>query len=226
MMSGLTARAFVRLTIAVAVSGCAQGPTAPAVPSYSAAQQTPARPDAHLYGNDWLYASQPNDNEVVVYRRNSNNLTLSYVETLTSGLSAPMGMVATRDGTWYVANSGSSNVLVYSTTRHGPQGPIATLSDAGEVPVNVAATPNHRLIAVSNGSTSGSGAGSVSVYLNGSSTPSRTLSYGHDPIHGAGITIDANRNCYWSFDDPLTLTASIVKFPGCKGSGSLFKSGI
>ena len=184
------------------------------------------RPDTHFYGNDWLYASQPANNDVVVYRRKRHNLTLTYYETLTSGFSAPMGMVATPDGDWYVANSGSSNVLVYSTTRHGPQGPVATLRDDGNVPVNVAANPNHRLVAVSNGSTTGGAAGSVSVYLNQRKSPARTLRYGSDPIRGAGIALDSNGNCYWSFNDPRTLTGSIVEFAGCNGTGTLLTSGI
>ena len=98
-----------------------------------------------------MYSSQPASNEVVVYKRKKKSYTLTPYETLTSGFSKPMGMVTTPDGHWYVANSGASNVLVYRTTRSGPQGPKATLRDDGEVPVNVDATPNQRLVAVSNG---------------------------------------------------------------------------
>lgn len=222
MTSSLLARSLVYCAL-VAVGGCGQGPAAPPI---AVSGEAPARPLAHFYGNDWMYASQPASNQVLVYRRNRHDLTLTYYETMTSGFSAPLGMVATPDGDWYVANSGSSNVLVYSTTRHGPQGPIATLRDDGNVPVNVAATPNHRLVAVSNGSTTGSGAGSVSVYVNGRHTPARTLTYGSHPIRGAGIALDASGNCYWSFNDPRTLSGSIVKFAGCKGSGTSFVSGI
>jgi hypothetical protein len=173
-----------------------------------------------------MYASQPSSNAVVVYKRKKKGDTLKYYETLNSGFSKPMGMVTTPDGRWYIANSGDSNVLVYRTTRKGPQGPIATLGDQGEVPVNVDATPNRRLVAVSNGSTTGGGAGSVSVYLNRQAQPSRVLSYGSDQVQGEGVAIDSNGNCFWSFNDPKTLTGSIVEFAGCTGSGSLFESGI
>lgn len=184
--------------------------------------QTLAQPDTqHFYG---MYSSQPSSNEVVVYKR--DGFTLTRYETLTSGFSAPKGMATTPDGWWYVANSGDSNVLVYRTTRTGPSGPKATLRDAGEVPVNVAVTSSRQLVAVSNASTTRSGAGSVSVYLSRQHKPARTLTYGSDPIQGAGIAIDANGNCYWSFNDPRTLTGSIVEFAGCNGNGSLFKSGI
>ena len=221
-VSSFVARRLVSLAIAVAVSGCAHGPQGPPVAPAASYFVTPA---AHSYGNDWMYSSQPANNEVVVYKRKRNG-TLSSYETLTSGFSIPMGMVTTPDGRWYIANSGASNILVYRTTHKGPKGPEATLRDDGEVPVNVDATPNQRVVAVSNGSTTGRGAGSLAVYLNHGQKPSRILTYGSDPIRGEGIAIDSNGNCYWSFNDPKRLTGSIVEFAGCDGSGTLFKSGI
>ncbi len=219
VMSSLVARRLMHLTIAVTVSGCTQGsPVTPTTSSF-------ALPATHFYGNDWLYSSQPSGNDVVVYRRKRNG-TLKPFETLTSGFATPMGMVSIHDGRWYIANSGASNVLVYRTTRKGPKGPVATLGDYGEVPVNVDATPNQRLVAVSNGSTTGGHAGSVSVYINRQSEPSRVLTYGSDPLQGEGIAINSNGNCYWSFNDPKRLTGSIVEFAGCDGSGTLVKSGI
>jgi DNA-binding beta-propeller fold protein YncE len=207
------------LAIAVAASGCAQGPPVSPTAAYFA---TPA---AHLYGNDLMYSSEPSGNEVVVYKRKKNGSLAPY-ETLNSGFSTPLGMVATPDGRWYVANSGASNVLVYRTTPKGTKGPEATLRDDGEVPVNVDATANRQLVAVSNGSTTRGGAGSVSVYLNRQNKPSHILTYESDPIQGEGIAIDSTGNCYWSFNDPKKLSGSIVEFAGCNGSGTLFKSGI
>jgi hypothetical protein len=172
-----------------------------------------------------MYSSQPSGNEVVVYKRKRHDKLKPY-ETLTSGFSAPMGMVTTPDGRWYIANSGASNVLVYRTTRNGPKGPVATLRDDGQVPVNVGATPDRQLVAVSNGSTTAGRAGSVSIYLNQQDEASRTLTYGSDPIQGEGIAIDASGNCYWSFNDPRRLSGSIVEFAGCNGDGVLVKSGI
>lgn len=215
----------MHLTFALAASGCAQGPLPAGTPAYAGATQTLALPAAHFYGNDAMYSSQPTANEVVVYRRKSGGLTLTRRKTLTMGLSSPMGMVTTR-GWLYVANSGASDVLAYRTTLEGLEAPKATLRDDGQVPVNVSVSPDRQLVAVSNGSTTAGAAGSVSVYLNGSDTPSRILTYGSDPIQGAGIAIDSRGNCYWSFNDARKLTGSIVKFAGCSGSGTLYKSGI
>jgi len=222
-MSGLVARRLAQLAIALAAGGCAQNPPTPA--PFLGTSQIFARPATHFYGNDFMYSSQPASNDVVVYQRKKKSYTLTPYETL-SGFSKPMGMVTTPDGRWYVTNSGASDVLVYRTTHLGPHGPKATLRDDGEVPVNVDVTPNRRLVAVSNGATTGGGAGSVSVYLNRQDQPSRKLTYGSDPLQGEGIAIDSQGNCFWSFNDPNKLTGEIVEFAGCNGTGTLFKSGI
>jgi hypothetical protein len=193
---------------------------------YFGTSQALSQPATHFYGNDFMYSSQPSSNEVVVYKRKKKGYALTRYETLTAGFSRPKGMVTTPDGRWYVANSGASDVLVYRTTRDGPIGPNATLRDDGEVPVNVDATPNQRVVAVSNGSTTADGAGSVSVYLNGQKHASRNLTYGSDPLQGEGVAIDLAGNCYWSFNDPDTLTGSIVEFARCNGSGRPVVSGI
>lgn len=225
---GLRARALgavLACSSALVASGCAQGSGSPTPPLAGSPQRT-FEPAVHAYGNDSMLAGQPGNNEVVFYRRKSDGVTLKFEKTLTSGISAPMGMVTTPDRHLYVANSGDSNVLVYRVSRKGPGGPIARLRDDGEVPVNVAATANRRLVAVSNASTTSGGAGSVSVYLNRRDVPARTLTYGSDPVQGEGIAIDSNGNCYWSFNDPKALTGSIVEFVGCNGAGKPFASGI
>jgi hypothetical protein len=224
-MSGLAARRFTQLAVALAASGCAQSLPSMTHSGFGTARVL-AQPATHFYGYDYMYASQPASNDVVVYKRKKTSYTLQPYETLSSGFSKPMGMVATPDGHWYVANSGASNVLAYRTTRAGPKGPQATLEDAGEVPVNVDATATRQIVAVSNGTTTTGGAGSVSIYLDRQNEPSRVLSYGNDPIQGEGIAIDSRGNCYWSFNDPDKLTGEIVEFAGCNGTGTLFQSGI
>lgn len=225
-MVSFKARPFVcSLVCAAAFTGCANGSSG--VPTQqSIVAPMVAGPAAHLYGNDLMYSSRPSGNQIAVYKRKHKGLTLKPYQNLTSGVAAPMGMAATPGGRLYVANSGDSNVLVYRTTRKGAVGPVATLADDGEVPVNVGVTPNQRIVAVSNGSSTGSGAGSVSVYVNRKDRPSRTLTFGNDALQGEGIAIDSNGNCYWSFNDPSTLTGAIVEFTSCKGIGSPIVSGL
>jgi hypothetical protein len=224
-MSSFAARRLLQITILFVASGCSQN-FAAGPQLYAGTSPAWTDPATHFYGNDLMYASQPGSNQVTVYTRKKNGYTLTPYETLTSGFSKPMGMVTTPDGHWYVANSGASDVLLYRTTRTGPKGPKETLSDGGQVPVNVATTVNRRLVAVSNGATTSGAAGSVSVYLKRQTEPSRILTYGHDLLQGEGVAIDANGNCFWSFNDPDKLTGEIVKFAGCSGSGRLFASGI
>lgn len=226
-MFSFIARQFLCwLAFGVVASACSGGSAGAPAPASIATAPTRALPAAHLYGNDFMYSSQPSGNQVDVYKRKRSSTTLTQYETLTSGLSAPMGMIATPAGMLYVANSGDSNVLVYRTARRGPQGPIATLDDSGEFPANVAVTPRGRVVAVSNAGTTGGGAGSVSVYLNHQSGSSRNLTFGSDPIQGEGIAIDSNGNCYWSFNDPATHTGSIVEYSRCKGTATPLVSGL
>ncbi|MBV8531394.1 MAG: hypothetical protein JO104_08760 [Candidatus Eremiobacteraeota bacterium] len=184
------------------------------------------RPDAQFYGNDYVYSAQLYGNDATAYRR--KGLSLTRVETLYGGITAPQGTVTTPSGWWYLANGGAANVLIYRSTRKGPTGPVGTLDDSGELPVNVSVTPDRELVAVSNATSAGSGTGSVSVYLNRGSHPSAVLTYGSDLLQGEGVAIDSQGNCFWSFDDvsnPSAL-ASIVEFNQCSGTGTLVKSGI
>ena len=167
----------------------------------------------------FIYTAQLYGNDAKVYRQKKT--TITFLETLTQGLSAPQGTVATIDGWWYVANAGNSNVLIYRTTHKGPQGPVDSLDDHGQFPGNVDVSPNRRLVAISNISTAGGGPGSVSVYLNRRAVYSRVLTYGNHRLQGIGIAVDVHGDCYWSFNDPSTGTGSIVEFVRCDGSGSI-----
>ena len=199
----------------------------PGLSSISPTVMSHVQPDAQHYGNDWMYSTTPGTGDASVYHKKGSNL--KYDKSFSLNLSSPQGSVVTRDGWWYLANSGNENVLIYRSTVKGPKGPIGTpLDDAGQVPINVAVTPSRKLVAVSNASSTGSGSGSVSVYLNRATVPSRTLTYGTDVLAGEGIAIDPQGNCFWSFNDLSTPSSlgSIVKFTGCSGSGSLVASGL
>jgi hypothetical protein len=194
----------------------------------SALLTTAMRPDAQHYGDDlWIYSAQFYGDDLSVYKRSDAHgiITLTPYATL-YGVVMPNGTVTTPNGWWYVTNGGASDVLVYKTTKDGPK-PYGseTLTDYGENPVNVDLTPSRQLVAVSNGGTT-SKTGSVSVYLNGATSPSSILTYGSDVLQGEGVAVDHQGNCYWSFNDLTTGGGSIVEFAGCSGSGTLLLSGL
>src|SRR5580704_10293910 len=206
------------------LSGCANG-SAPSAPQVSAAQlvtnagsPTPAMPNT-----SWMYTAQLYGNDAEIYLRKGPKLT---PHGKIKGLSSPSGMFTTPNGYWYIANGGGANAVIYKSTNKGPAGPVGHLDDSGWFPNNVAATSSRRLVALSNQSTTSGGAGSVSIYLNRQTEPSRILTYGNGPIQGEGIAISHRGDCYWSFNGPESGTGSIVEFSGCSGSGSVILSGI
>lgn len=219
-------RALCAFAAAASLAGCTTGLSTPPLGG-EAPPGVLARigPDAQHYGDDWLYTTQPGGNDATVYRRKGSYL--NYYETLSVGLSAPHGIVATQSGWLYIANAGDSDVLVYRSTKKGPVVEPA-LNDSGEVPINVAVTPNRKLVAVSNTTNTSSGTGSVSVYLNRADQPSRILTYGSDLLAGEGVAIDGRGDCYWSFDDldKPSSPGEIVEFSECSGAGTLVASGL
>ncbi len=222
-----TRRTVSILTAVALLAGCSGGPATP--PQRLANPSSvfgPLSPDAQFYGYDDVYSAQTLANTATVYKR--KGLTLTPVQTLSVGIAAPQGTVATPTGWWYLANAGAADVLVYRSTRKGPIGPVRTLDDGGEVPVDVAVTADRNLVAVSNATSGTSGTGSVSVYLDRGSTPSRVLTYGSGAVQGQGIAIDPQGNCFWSFNDASKPGAlgSIVEFQQCSGTGTLVASGI
>lgn len=228
MVARIPSHSVCALLAAALLGGCA-GASTPSQPllTLPAALADSARgglkPPASRYGG-WVYSAQLYGEDLKIYQR--NGLTLTYVETLTQGVADPNGTVATPDGRWYVANGGHSNVLVYQTTKSGPQGPTQVLDDYGQMPVNVDVTPSRNLVAVSNATLATEGTGSVSVYLNRNAEPSRQLTYGKRAVEGSGVAIDRHGNCFWGFNDSNSHSGSIVEFNGCDGKGKLVVSSI
>jgi hypothetical protein len=229
---GLIRRALTGVPALTFLAGCSTNAVTPAMRFISAALLAPARPAAQHYGNDWVYSTSPNDDDATAYHRKGTKL--KYDETLSLSIATTAeGTFATPSGYWYVTNpeidyGTNSSVLVYQSTTAGPKGPVATLDDSGETPINVAVMPNRDLVAVSNVLGGLSRNGNVSVYVNGATQPSRTLSYGSSAIAGDGIAIDQAGNCYWSFDEAGTTKelGSIVEFSKCSGSGTPIISGL
>ena len=142
-----------------------------------------------------------------------NAKTYALVNTLTSGVSNPQGTSVNWNPskrTWYIANTGLSNVLVY-----GPGGgtQLGTISDNGQYPVDVTAEFKGSNVYISNIYTTSFTAGSLSV-CNASGCNQLT-----DPnaFQGIGVAVDGSGNCYWSYNDNSGI-GQIDEFAGCKGS--------
>jgi hypothetical protein len=209
------------------LGGCGGGSAVPqSVDTTPGLSDSPVIPNAQHYGHDsFIVSSQLYGNDATVYKR--NGFTLTWKATISYDISMPQGTVTTPNGWWYLTNAGHSNILVYRIKKNSiPQYPSNVLDDYGEMPVDVAATSDRKLVAVSNSKSNSSGAGSVSVYLNRQSEPTRILTYGTDQLQGEGVAIDHQGNCYWSFNDPNTNGGSIVEFTGCNGSGNVVISGL
>ena len=180
-------------------------------------------PNANFYGAD-VYSAQPFSNDLSVYRR--KGLSLEYLETLTVGIAAPQGTVNPKR---LVVPYQRRKVQRADLSAHenGPKGPVATLGDIGEIPVNVDVTPARKLVAVSN-ERGLQRQGKRQRLPQRPVEPSRNLTYGNDLLLGQGVAIDPQGNCFWSFDDLSKPSApgSIVEFSGCSGTRTLVKSGI
>ncbi len=191
--------------------------------SVNLSQLVRSSPDEFNFGK-WMYTAQYYGEDLSIYKRVGLSITI-YKTLHDSDIASPLGTVATPNGWWYVANGGHSNVLVYRSRSDGPiRAP--KLDDYGQVPANVAVNPNRRLVAVSNVAAVSGGTGSVSVYLDRQSEPSRTLTFGSDTLQGTGVAVDRQGNCYWGFNDLKTGTGSVVEFAGCNGTGTVVAEGI
>ena len=213
------------LLSAALLCACGGGPTAstPQLSSVDVQSALKVQPDVAPNIGRWIYTAHLYDNDLEIFEQNGSALTL--FGEFTSGVVGPQGTKVTPNGWWYAANAGASNVLIYKSKKSGPVGPFPPLQDYGQIPVNVDVLPNRRLVAVSNQG-AGSVPGSVSIYLNRQTNPSRTLTYGSAAVTGMGVAISHQGDCYWSFNGSSNGSGTIVKFAGCNGSGTQVISGI
>jgi hypothetical protein len=179
-----------------------------------------------------VYTGQYYGNDVSIYQK--NDVSLTYAESLSSGFVNPQGVgttlaspseKTTTKGTWYIANTGAGDIPVYASTRTGPMGPIETLLDSGQYPVDVDASAAVSLVAVSNNASASYGPGTVSLYAHGSTIATGTLRVS-DYAYGMGVAIDNVGNCFWSYFDASLNQGAIAEFPSCTGSATTVVSGL
>jgi hypothetical protein len=122
--------------------------------------------DADAKSTAGILISDAGTNDVYAY-----TTTGKLVATVT-GFNEPQGMFATKAGNFYVANTQSSDVLLYSANFNQ----VATLNDPAGLPVDVGYDETTGTVGVTNIESASGGAGSVSFYAKGSTTPCKTVS--------------------------------------------------
>jgi sugar lactone lactonase YvrE len=135
------------------------------------------------------------------------------VNTIGDGIESPIGIATDVAGNVYVANEFADDVTEYAP---GGSGLIATLDNAGNVPIDVVASDG--VVAVAN-------LNSVTVFVGGATEPTRTLVI-PNVLQASGVAFDSKGNCYVAFVKDTTGTA-IDEYDGCNGAANQFdvKSG-
>jgi DNA-binding beta-propeller fold protein YncE len=180
-----------------AVSGCG---TQPLGPVSSDGLVRPAGVSRDAKTGVYVYTCQSASSSVdcLVYAKNK------VLRTLTKSLQKPLGVAAGKDGRFYVADKTAMKIFVYSA---GGTKQIATLNDAGNVPLDVAVDADK--VAVANQTT-------LTFFAKGATKPTATLKDTR-VSQGYGAAFDTAGNCYWSFASK-TSGARVDEFKGCKGN--------
>ncbi len=152
-------RACGLFTVATFTAGCSglgsQTNLPPAVPSSTASQ-----PAVH---GALLYVSDTATSEVYVFSYPKGKL----LQSLT-GFEEPGGECVDKSGDVFITNTGGSNIIEYA---HGGSTPVKTLKDTGWFPIGCSVDPATGNLAVTNFSSSSSGAGNVVIYKHAKGRP-------------------------------------------------------
>ena len=155
-----------------------------------------------------VYVADYPNNAITVFDRNA-----SVVGKITNGLYHPVGILVDGSHNIWVVNEHFSNVVEF--TRGGTT-PIKTLDDSVELPVDVTICPNGTIY-VSNFDTLNSDSGNISVYANGSTSPTGSLSYPGE-YYNYYLTCDANNNVFTTMY--IVATGIVVEYPGGRQSAA------
>jgi len=141
-----------------------------------------------------------------------------------TGLSEPQGMCNQAGKTFWVANTGGSNIIHYNGARKQ----IGSITDSGQFPVGCSTHDGN--VAVSNIISTSSGPGSVTIYAGGKGTGTNYPVSNMSRVYF--ITYDKGGNIYVSGSDasgipqlawlkhggssfaPVTLDGATINFPG------------
>ncbi len=197
-MSGT--RSFQLFAVAaalIALGGCAGAGSVSAVAPQRAPQREAVRTLSDIGDKKKVtpvvFFADATANAIYGYLQAGKNQTA--FETLSgNGLAQPEGLAGDAAGDLYVANSHGNNILMFSP---GGTTVSKTFTDSGQYPYTVAACPNGTILAGNEAAVSGSN-GSVTLYANGSTSPTGTIaeSYFNEVW---GVACDAQSNIYVSY---------------------------
>lgn len=209
------------MAAAACASACSNAAYTRVSPPLTAqAASDPVQSHAPSGFGSWLYTCSAASGDCKLYTVSGTKLTYSQIVTPPG---RPLSGFATAAGKWYEALISTSDVVTYTSTGKGPTGPTSTLQDTGALPIDVVANTAHKLVAVSNEFGANNGPPNVEVYLNGATSPTRSVTYTPKGGKGAGfgVATDSHGNCFWMVDDLNNFNADVVEFTGCAGSAKL-----
>jgi hypothetical protein len=154
-------------------------------------------------GGGTVFVSDVNNSSVTCF--NERGKVTGQITSL-DGLFQPQGLDYYA-GVLYVANTADSNILEFQGCSPKP---IAMLSDAGQFPVDVTRSPDGYVYA--SNIDSFTGAGSISVYAPGATSPSGTVNAGPNEARNYFITTDSSGNVYSDWFD-LAGVAHVQCYP-------------
>jgi serine/threonine-protein kinase len=193
---GCVAAGFALATL-TACSGGSGGPLQPLGRAFAENAKTSAV----------VYVSKESDNAIEVFRLDGKRL-----RTITTGVNYPQGMYVDAQGTLYVANRGSSDVLEF---QRGAASPFKRLTDGKNQPEDVTVCPNGNVY-VANILGSGGGSANIAVYAHRSRHPTGALTYAGGFFFF--LACDARGNLFASI--VLGTIGTVLAFPHAHQKGA------
>lgn len=167
-------------------------------------------------GKNLVYVSSDGGSSGAVFVYTTGGQAQAPVGTILDGISEPAGIAVDSAGSLYVANTGSNTVTVYP---RGQLTPSTTYTDGVSTPQGVA-VGSDGTVYIANETGSPSGAGSITEYAAGSTTPSATISL--PGMYAFAVGLDASNNLYVSWFDLSSYGITIYKYlPGSTSGTNL-----
>lgn len=198
----MTKSSILRALLPLCLSACAAG----GVPAYTA-MQSAQHPAAPGLPKALVYISQENDNRISVFQLNGKR-----VGEITKGVAYPQGLFTDASGTLFVANRGAGNVLEF---KRGSDSPFKVLSDRKKQPEDVTLCPDGTVY-VANILGSHGGGGDISVYANGRTHATGSLTYTSGFFFF--LACDAQGNLFGTM--VLGTTGTVIEFPNAQQNGA------